>query len=346
VALDPHGNALVLADVEESGIFATLFDREWRPLTERTKLHDEQLTSKSDPAVAADATGNFFAAWSSGLSHTAPPGTPGSDGDDLGIFGQRLGDPRCAPGSEVLCLGPAGRFEARVSWKNPFNGETGTGRSRPLSADTGSFWFFGPDNQELMVKILDARAVNGHFWFYMGSLSNVEYTVTVTDTATGAEKTYHNAAHRFASLADVEAFADAAPLTTLARGSTAPVPVVHPKLSPASCPVSTDNLCLAGGRFYVDVAFVDPRTGASGLGKALPLTTDTGVVWFFNAENLELMIKVLDGRAVNGHFWVFFGALSDVEYRITVIDIVTSRIRTYVNPRGQLASRADVEAFP
>jgi hypothetical protein len=56
-------------------------------------------------------------------------------------------------------------------------------------------------------------------------------------------------------------------------------------------------------------------------------------------------LKVLDGRAANGHFWVFYGALSNVEYTVLVRDTVTGAVRTYQNPPGQLASRADTEAF-
>ena len=56
-------------------------------------------------------------------------------------------------------------------------------------------------------------------------------------------------------------------------------------------------------------------------------------------------MKVLDGRAVNGHFWVFYGAMSNVEYTVQVRDTLTGAVRTYRNPPGQLASRADTEAF-
>ena len=48
------------------------------------------------------------------------------------------------------------------------------------------------------------------------------------------------------------------------------------------------------------------RTGA---GTALPLTADTGAFWFFDPANVEVLLKVLDGRPVNGQFWVFYGAL-------------------------------------
>ena len=74
------------------------------------------------------------------------------------------------------------------------------------------------------------------------------------------------------------------------------------------------------------------------------VTDDTGYFWFFNSTNVELVIKVLDGRAVNGHFWVFYGALSNVQYTITVIDTEPA-VKTYTNPSGTLASVADTSVF-
>jgi hypothetical protein len=54
---------------------------------------------------------------------------------------------------------------------------------------------------------------------------------------------------------------------------------------------------------------------------------------------------VVDGRAFNGRFWVFSGALSNVAYTIRVTDTQTGSVRTYVNPSGRLSSFADVSAF-
>ena len=77
----------------------------------------------------------------------------------------------------------------------------------------------------------------------------------------------------------------------------------------------------------------------------MPLTGDTGTFWFFNSANLELVVKVLDGRGINGHYWVFYGALSNVDYTIAVSDTDTGAVRTYHNPQGVMASVADTEAF-
>ena len=60
---------------------------------------------------------------------------------------------------------------------------------------------------------------------------------------------------------------------------------------------------------------------------------------------MELVVKVLDGTAVNGHHWVFYGALSDVRYTITVTDTQTGATQVYENPLGTLASVADTAAF-
>jgi ELWxxDGT repeat protein len=112
--------------------------------------------------------------------------------------------PPCVGSAEVLCLA-AGRFRAEVSWRD-FSGNTGRGRAVPLEEVTGAFWFFEPSNLELMVKTLDGTAVNGHHWVFYGALTNVEYTLTVTDTETGEVWTHHNPSGHFASGADTSAF--------------------------------------------------------------------------------------------------------------------------------------------
>jgi hypothetical protein len=78
---------------------------------------------------------------------------------------------------------------------------------------------------------------------------------------------------------------------------------------------------------------------------AVALTDDTGYFWFFDASNVELVVKTLDGTDVNGHYWVFSGALSNLYYRITVTDLVTGAVQTYENPFGRLEGLADTKAF-
>ncbi len=264
----------------------------------------------------------------------------------------------CAPSDTVLCLND-GRFRVEVEWQD-FDGGTGRGQATPLTTDTGTFWFFDQENVELVVKVLDARGVNGHYWVFYGALSDVEYTLTVTDTTTGAFRRYHNPARRFASAGDTQAFAPTDPPGEAARGAllqpvaasgAIPLPGFRTpgssRLEPArasSCTEGPTTLCL-DDRFQVEVRWVDFE-GGSGDGRAAPMTRDTGSFWFFDEANVELVVKVLDARGVNGHYWIFYGALSDVEYELTVTDTQAGLVRTYKNPAGTFASVGDTSALP
>ena len=58
-------------------------------------------------------------------------------------------------------------------------------------------------------------------------------------------------------------------------------------------------------------------TRSTGSGFARPLTTDSGLFWFFAPQNLELLVKMVDGCSFcNGHFWVYAAATTDVEYHL------------------------------
>jgi hypothetical protein len=59
-----------------------------------------------------------------------------------------------------------------------------------------------------------------------------------------------------------------------------------------------------------------------------------------------LLVKVLDGRPVNGACWVFYGAISNVEYEVVVADTETGVESRYFNESGNFASVGDTEAFP
>ena len=67
---------------------------------------------------------------------------------------------------------------------------------------------------------------------------------------------------------------------------------------------------------------------------------------FFGTGNWEVLIKVLDGCADNGHVWIFGAATTDLGYRITVTDTVDGTAREYTNAPGNPAPAiTDVEAF-
>jgi hypothetical protein len=122
--------------------------------------------------------------------------------------------------------------------------------------------------------------------------------------------------------------------------------VDHPKpAAPLACVPAADVLCLQGGRFRVEVDWETPA--AQGRGSVVPAgAASSGLFWFFSPENWELMVKVLDGCAVNGHYWVFSAATTDVRYRLTVTDTSNGRTATYDNAAGTAARAVtDTEAL-
>ena len=105
------------------------------------------------------------------------------------------------------------RYAVQVSYRTAQGGgQQGDGRAVPFSplglTHGGAFWFFSQDNPEILVKVLDGCGVNGSKWVFASAATNVGFTLTVTDTATGARKTYTNPdQHAAASIQDTSAFA-------------------------------------------------------------------------------------------------------------------------------------------
>ncbi len=263
----------------------------------------------------------------------------------------------CGAGSTALCL-LGGRVRVEVTWRSQHTGGTfGAARAGLSPTDTGgdqtgTFWFFDAANVELIVKALDGRAVNGHLWLFLGALTDVEYWVRVSDTTTGRVRVYHNPAGNQGALGDTTALTAAGPAPAGAVLPVSELPRRAPSSSEAlsvinepatACAAGATTLCLQNGRFKIQVKW---RNGAAaGDARAVRGTDRTGYLWFFDAGNTELVVKVLDGRTINGRFWIFYGALTNVEYWLTVTDTATGKVRTYHNPQGTLASRSDTSAF-
>jgi hypothetical protein len=102
-----------------------------------------------------------------------------------------------------------GRFSARGTFRTAA-GQTGPFMAVPVATapDSGLFWFFAPSNLEMLIKVLNGCGLNSRYWVFFSAGTNVEFTVTVTDTQTGATKTYSNALNTAAPpVQDTSAFA-------------------------------------------------------------------------------------------------------------------------------------------
>ena len=117
--------------------------------------------------------------------------------------------------------------------------------------------------------------------------------------------------------------------------------------SESSCVASSETLCLHGDRYEVRVEW-RAGDGATGSAQVVPeATEDSGLFQFFDADNWEILIKVLDGCAVNGHYWVYGASTTDLGYVIRVTDTATGEIQEYRNEPGRPAAAiTDAKAFP
>ncbi len=117
----------------------------------------------------------------------------------------------CTPGERNLCLNHR-RFAVQAQWRTPAAGAD-TCHAVPLTDDSGTCWFFGPTNVELLVKVLDACAPPfERYWVFAAGLTNIETSITVADTVSGQIRRYDRPAGvPFAPLQDTQAFATCKP---------------------------------------------------------------------------------------------------------------------------------------
>ncbi|MEM7051502.1 MAG: hypothetical protein AAF604_17680 [Acidobacteriota bacterium] len=343
-----------------------LLDSEARPRTRPTPIQPQpQGDDNVFPQLVGDRFGGLLAAWRSfGLA---------SKGRRLDALGRGLGEVFELPDAPfTVTASPAGgaviawrepgnlsalriplhegcvtqgtdlclrqRFRIRTLWRDPRTGRSGTARAAAVTAETGSFWFFDQDNLELFVKILDGRPVNGRHWMFWTGLTDLELWMVVEDTLTGTAETYYNPPATLPAQADTRTFEGTAESgkrqpPTAPSGPSSPVAAGEPLAE------------LLQGRFRLRVDFEDPRSGQRGAALAIAVSDQTAAFSFFSGDNLELFVKVLDGRPVNGSFWVFRAALTNLAFTLTIEDTETGSVRIYDSPAGTLRSEVDLEAF-
>ncbi len=260
----------------------------------------------------------------------------------------------CVSNAQTLCLNANGRYQVRATFEAP-DGANGAARTFTISQrDSGIFYFFNVDNPELLVKVLDGCGINDRFWVLYAATTDVRFLLTVTDTFTGLSKTYENAqGHRADSVIDINAFStcssDVEPTNPeLAALPPAPEPIAYRQVVNGSGCVDGDTtLCLnIDGRFQVRATYRAPD-GASGNARAIHLALrDGGLFYFFDPNNAEMLIKVLDGCSINQQHWVLFAGATDVQFQVTITDTITGDTKVYDNPQGQLANAViDINAF-
>jgi hypothetical protein len=264
--------------------------------------------------------------------------------DDLAAVRASYGPPKpspCRTTTTSLCLG--GHYQATLRWFNPFDGSSGVGRAIPRTGLTGFFSFGDPSNIELLVKVLDFGDAVKVFY---GELTNLEFTLTVTNTRSGDLRTYRNTDGDCGGI-DQAAFASGASTAGAAparrRGAGRSFPLMPAtRAAGGGCRPNRNTLCLLNNRFAVSVDWSNPGNGTSGAAVAQGLSKLGGTFYFTDPGNVELMVKLIQ---FPDRVAVFYGALSDLPYTIHVTDTATGATKTYQSTDGKLCGGLDNSAF-
>jgi photosystem II stability/assembly factor-like uncharacterized protein len=274
-------------------------------------------------------------------------------GTESGVFVlERTFEP-CGKGADRLCL-LGSKYQVSVTARNPRTGASITGHAIDEGDRFGYFSFpdvtGDPTFPEVFVKMLDASNApppyGGSAWVFHSSLTSLDYTLTVRETASGRVRLYTAAASSgqlTCGEADTSAFG---------RACEARAASIAPESEASFESPSGAELTLFGGRFRATVRATDPRTGRVVDGAAFPRADGFG---YFGLPGLtgdatfpEIFVKMADGRGNGGHFWVFHTGLTDLSYELTVRDTVTGAVRNYpggATSGARLCGAADTSAF-
>lgn len=127
-------------------------------------------------------------------------------------------------------------------------------------------------------------------------------------------------------------------------------------LAPGPCFADDTTLCIdrveGDQRFQVTVSWQTALNGGGqGDAMAIPLTSiglrRGGLFTFFDLQNPEILIKILDGCGINNHFWVFVAPTTNLGYDIRVVDTVAAQAGAPQSDYELLVSNVDgIDAPP
>ena len=252
------------------------------------------------------------------------------------------------------------------------------------SRESGLLYFFDRDNAEVLVKVLDACRVNGFRWVFVAPVTTLAFNLYVDETATEKRWTHRNPKgdQTATTASNIRAFPCEPPGSSTAsqvdvggiRGvelvdaGFPAVPVVSvsstPVASPLQPPVAVAQPISGGeetdcvpqpvrrlrGGYTVNmcVEYID-NDGETVVAEAKDYDLDSeqsGILYFFNRDNAEVLIKVLDGCAINGHRWVFVAPVTTLAFNLTVESPDGAEVWTHQNYLNDTAApRSNIMAF-
>lgn len=324
----------------------------------------------------------------------------GAIGDGATAFSEtatvRVSEPP-GPGAATDCIPRpvttlSGGYDVRMCFATPSGLQTAAANYHLESDHSALLYFFDRDNAEILLKVLDGCAVNGHRWVFTAPVTNLAFRLEIVERSTGRRFEQSNAAGQTAqTTGDTAAFPcepgpAGAPSVTAASRLTAREGLAHPlrrgdssrpdagafathpvdespasraepgltalskaahaaaNTDPPACEPEGPGVELASG-YRIDMCIVLPGgTVQSARDWGLP-SESSALLYFFDRDNVEVLIKVLDGCAVNGRRWVFSAPATDLAFHLAVTAPDDERW-SHVNEGGRTATaRADTGAF-
>jgi hypothetical protein len=109
---------------------------------------------------------------------------------------------------------------------------------------------------------------------------------------------------------------------------------------------SSTSACL-NTHFSASIQFRDPNTGTTGQAQVVGCPNpDSALFWFFASNAWEVLVKTVNGCALNSRYWAFSAATTNVFYRLQVVDVRAGVSKIYFNYPGPPAPAVtDTAAF-
>ena len=123
-----------------------------------------------------------------------------------------------------------------------------------------------------------------------------------------------------------------------------PTPEPPPPPPATGCTPTTTLLNFDGG-YDVRMCYVTPDGTVGQAGAGVWASGKAGILWFFDRENAEVLVKVLDGCSYNGHRWAYVAPVTTLEFNLWITAPDGNRW-THSNRQGVTAStKSDDRAF-
>jgi hypothetical protein len=116
------------------------------------------------------------------------------------------------------------------------------------------------------------------------------------------------------------------------------------------------DLNMIAGSFQATLSWQDAAAAGSGkhVASAVQVSDGSGYFWFFEPTSTEVSLKILDGTAINGSYWVFVASSTTVAFDLTVTHAlptcgpttnVACAFKVYTATAGTNQNFIDLNAF-